>query len=215
MHVFSSRADVLTVIAVFAAATNILMGIVGYYVTYYLIKKGKYNLAVLQTIIGYFIMFFILTYGWDGTGAQRFFWDVSQKGDASFQPGYFVDIIGFTWSRVAITLYIMGLIVLPPMIFFPIKWLFKGYEENPSIKDRAPKSKIKVLIIVLFGILGMGLGGAILASFISWGFLALIGNSVIAMIIGLALFLIPVFYFLFRKDMPLYKLMKVIYVEEP
>ncbi|MFX1277140.1 MAG: hypothetical protein ACFFBP_07445 [Promethearchaeota archaeon] len=73
MHIFSSRIDVPTWVTVFAAATNILMGIVGYNITYYLIKKGKLNFALLQTIIGYFIMFFILAYGCDGTGAQRFF----------------------------------------------------------------------------------------------------------------------------------------------
>jgi len=214
MHVFSSRNDVLTVVAVFAAATNILMGILGYYVTYYLIKKSKYQWAVLQTIIGYFIMFFILSYGWDGTGAQRFFWDVNQKG-GFFQVNQFVDIIGFTYSSVAITLYIMGFIVLPPMIYFPLKWLFKGYQENDAIRDKAPKNKLGVLAIVLFGILGMGLVGAVLASFICWGFLALTGNAIVGMIIGLPIFLIPVYFLLLRKDMPLYNLMKKIYIEEP
>lgn len=50
------------------AMSNILFGMLGFYLAYRLIQKNKMMAAHSLWIFGYFMMFFILIVGWDGTG---------------------------------------------------------------------------------------------------------------------------------------------------
>jgi len=54
------------------AMTNILCGILGFYLAFKFIKKDNMKAAHALWIFGYAAMLFILVVGWDGTGWERF-----------------------------------------------------------------------------------------------------------------------------------------------
>ncbi|MGC8756612.1 MAG: hypothetical protein ACP5QW_08835, partial [bacterium] len=115
-------ADIPAWLVTLFAITDIIMGVLGFWLSYKFIQKGKTKYAWLQVIIGYVIMLFILTYGWDGTGWQRFLYDASMHGGSLWTPGKY-DGIHFLTSHVAYALYGMGIIVGPFLILPVIKWM--------------------------------------------------------------------------------------------
>ena len=107
------------------AITNVTQGILGFYVCYWLIRRGKIYAANLQWIGGYFIMFFILIHGWDGSGYQRFFYGGTIE---QWRAGVDFHVYQFIYSDVALTLYGMGLILLPVLFWIISRWLMDGYK---------------------------------------------------------------------------------------
>jgi hypothetical protein len=112
--------------------TNITQGILGFWVGYKLLQKSKFYLANLNWMIGYFGMFFILVYGWDGLGYDRFFYDRDMlEGSPAWTPGAGTGgtLVGtaiaawhFITSSVAMTLYLDGLYLLPPFALLMFLW---------------------------------------------------------------------------------------------
>lgn len=124
MQVATNRADIPAWLVTLFVITNITQGILGYWVAYKFIQKGKIKYAWLQVIIGYLIMLFILIYGWDGTGWQRFLYDASMHGGALWRTGEY-DGISFLKGHVAYTLYGMGIVVGPFLLLPILKWIKK------------------------------------------------------------------------------------------
>ena len=53
-----------------------------------LLRQNRIYLANLNWMLGYFGMFFILVYGWDGLGFDRFFYDRDMvAGSPAWAPG--------------------------------------------------------------------------------------------------------------------------------
>lgn len=112
--------------------TNVTQGILGFWVGYKLLQKQKFYLANLNWMIGYFGLFFILVYGWDGLGYDRFFYDRDMlPGSPAWSAGAGTTgtIMGTTmaaWkfltSSVAITLYTDGVYLLPPFALLMFIW---------------------------------------------------------------------------------------------
>jgi hypothetical protein len=112
--------------------TNITQGILGFWVGYKLLQKSRFYLANLNWMLGYFGMFFILVYGWDGLGYDRFFYDRDMlTGSPAWTPGAGTGgtITGtaiaawdFITSSVAMTLYLDGLYLLPPFAALMFLW---------------------------------------------------------------------------------------------
>lgn len=108
-------------VAIFGV-TNITQGLLGFGVARWLSARGKAFGAYLHWVGGYFGMFFILVHGWDGTGYQRFF---SPSREA---------LTGWTWSTaaawltsdVAITLMVMGVVLIPWLVGLTVSWLRQG-----------------------------------------------------------------------------------------
>jgi hypothetical protein len=99
------------------AATNVTQGLLGFFVTEWLIARGRTYLAYLQIVAGYLGMFFLLVHGWDGTGYQRFF---SPTGaDFAAWDG---DWTAFLTSDVALTLYVMGAVLIPVLLVTVARW---------------------------------------------------------------------------------------------
>ncbi len=125
MQVFDSLLDIPPWLIIAFGVTNITQGILGYYTTLLLYERKKYQLMHLNWMAGYFCMFFILLYGWDGTGLDRFLYDrdmfngIAWTVGAGFQEGAAWNIF---LSTVAITLYIDGFILLPPYFYLYSKW---------------------------------------------------------------------------------------------
>lgn len=99
--------------------TNITQGLLGFAVARWLCGRSRQFSAYLHWVGGYFGMFFILVHGWDGTGYQRFFSETREG------------LTGWTWSTaaawltspVAITLMVMGVVLIPWLVGLTVRWL--------------------------------------------------------------------------------------------
>lgn len=90
--------------------TNISQAILGFYMTAYFIRKGSKTGAWGQLIGAYVCFFFVLVFGWDGTGYQRFFY--AGNGEDWAQQITF-PITAFFTSAVFYTLLGMGVVFVP------------------------------------------------------------------------------------------------------
>jgi hypothetical protein len=242
MQLWNTYEEIPTLLVLIFSITNVLDGIIAYYVCYRLIKKGNYYYAGQQVILGYFIMFFILAHGWDGWGYDRFFYDRAMvTGNLAWTAGV-GNAVSWLTSSVALTLIVMGILILPPMFYFAVKWMREGALKDDSIPNDKVKSPIALTLLLLVSALGIALGLAVGATlvckFFTWitgGNLIILGHewSVFGMLIGLPVFIVPVFFFLIRKGIifeededgnmikiPAYKtigakIFRIIIIEEP
>lgn len=97
------------------AITNVTQGILGFWVTERLIVNGRQYLAALQAWFGYFGMFFILVHGWDSFGWHRFFSEDRADFLAWNSQPALDQVNAWLTSSVALTLYGMGVILIPVM----------------------------------------------------------------------------------------------------
>jgi hypothetical protein len=167
------------------AVTNVSQGLLGWWVARRLILAGRRFVAYLHWIAAYFGMFFILVHGWDGTGYKRFF---------SSRPE---QLVGWHWGRVgeflvsdvALTLYAMGVVLVPIVLGWMGQWLRTGalLREASSGKvehrRRPPPSRLRCWLWVLGGIFGLGLGSAIVASLLIHALGWVLGALVIVLLL--------------------------------
>ena len=172
MHAAEVTGDLPPWLVAAFAITNVTQGVVGYAVARHLWRTGHRYLSWLQMPLGYLAMFFVLAYGWDGTGYRRFF----SPTPAAWQAGEF-DPLGFLTSPVALTLYGMGVVLIPAML-----WLQGGWWVGDGLgRGRA----IAMILAVIFT---LGLGTAILAT------VALTMLGVVAGSFAVALLLVTVLH---------------------
>lgn len=169
--------------------TNVTQGILGYWLAYRCIRAGKLYAALLLCLIGYFCMFFILVHGWDGTGYQRFFYSCTWYGAEQCALWSNGQIHFFKWlvSPVALTLYAMGVVMMPLLFHWMSSWLKEGYALAKVDKDKAERTSRKAIVNTILRLVFIHtLGGAIAASFmvryLGW-VLGLIGFAVLAFVI--------------------------------
>ncbi len=94
--------------------TNISQGILGFYMTWFFIRKANKAAAVLQTVISHLCMFAILIFGWDGAGYKRFFY--AGTGE-EWHQGISYPLTDFFSARIFYTLLAMGAILIPTYIY--------------------------------------------------------------------------------------------------
>jgi hypothetical protein len=133
--------------------TNITQGLLGFVVARWLASRGRAFSALLHWLGGYFGMFFILVHGWDGTGYQRFFSPTREALD------------GWTWttargwltSDVALTLAVMGLVLVPWLIGLTVAWL-RTTDRSPS----AAALSTAILVLLVVGVPAFAVGASVL-----------------------------------------------------
>lgn len=155
--------------------SNITQGMLGFWVGQQLIRSGKLYAAQLNWIFGYFGMFFILLYGWDGLGYDRFLYDRDMfAGSPAWTPGAgTVDGVGAALQRFALTfsnlsggatvittLLTDGLWLIPPFFILFSRWL---QQDAISIGQVAP-GKLQMLASYLAGVFVLGFGCAALCA---------------------------------------------------
>lgn len=116
MQVADSFADIPHWLVLAFGLTNVTQGIVGFWVSARLLRQGRPWAAHVNWMLGYFGMFFILLYGWDGLGYDRFLYDRDMFGGAAWTPGAGLQPGAgpqFLLSTVARTLYLDGAYLLP------------------------------------------------------------------------------------------------------
>ncbi|MBM9499282.1 hypothetical protein JWG44_03340 [Leptospira sp. 201903071] len=147
--------------------TNVSQGILAFWIVWKLLEKSKAFFGFLQVMLGYFGMFFILVHGWDGEGYKRFF---SATREEYLNNWSWNTALSWLTSDVAITLYVMGLIMIPIMIVIMSRWLEEGLEiQGVSLEQETKEGKGSPVqrIVFFFGSVFIGaLGLAILSSLI-------------------------------------------------
>ncbi|MFL5896662.1 MAG: hypothetical protein ACJ76Z_16305 [Thermoleophilaceae bacterium] len=141
------------------AITNVTQGLLGYLVVERLLARGRTYLAYLQIVAAYFAMFFVLVHGWDGKGYQRFF----SPTHADFLHWH-GDWSSWLTSSVAVTLYVMGAVLLPVLLVLAARWHTRGYAFGPAPARRpgAPAVAALMLATVFGGGLGLAVGAHLL-----------------------------------------------------
>ncbi len=209
MQVFWTHVEIPLWFLLLWFVTNVTNAILAYAICWYFIKKGQDYKAHIQWIIGYFIFFFVLIYGWDGTGWQRFTWDATLMGQWSMGS-----TMGLAWfgSNVAITLYILGVVFLTPYLYITTKWAAEGMRNDPEIKDKVAQDGIKPqLTIGLYALVGVGMTFllAFASAGLGWLFTSLLGysgvNAVLGGLLGVAIVAVTSYFLGFRKGMPIQK----------
>jgi hypothetical protein len=215
--------------------TNITQGILGFWVGQKLMTRKNYLAANLNWIAGYFGMFFILLYGWDGLGYDRFLYDRDMLPDSpAWSPGAsgavlhpFRSLWSHLQSSVAVTLYIDGVWLLPPFFYLMTKWIREAYG-NSSDAPSAVGLIGQILLIIFVGGLGCAAISALIVNYT--GALLGVGDHimrasnqvpantgmhVISYFIGLPLSLTAMWFLLWRPGMPFYRMLKPLMFEQP
>lgn len=142
--------------------TNFTQGVLGFLVAAALLKRRQAFAAYMQWILGYFGMLFVLVHGWDGTGYMRFF--SSTRAD-------FLD--GWTWATaqrflredVALSLYTMGIVMLPLMFYWMARDLKRGYALDRGGRAAAsasvPSLMLSLFLVLIVGVLATAIGASV------------------------------------------------------
>lgn len=151
--------------------TNVTQGILGFWVGIKLMEKGKYLAANYNWMIGYLGLFFILVYGWDGLGYDRFFYDRDMlEGSPAWIPGagvgtdlagFFNGVVNFLQSSVFVTLMIDAVYLLPPFAVLGYLWLKEGYAKKNILMPSKGKLFSSYLISVFITCLGASIWTAV------------------------------------------------------
>ena len=138
------------------AATNVGLGLAGYLVVDALLARGRSYAAYLQIVGAYFAMFFVLIHGWDGQGYQRFF--SPTRGDFLVWNG---DWQAWLTSPVALTLYAMGAVLVPLLLWMWTRALIEGRRLDGGAA--AGPGAVRLGAVLLATVFGAGLGLAVVA----------------------------------------------------
>jgi len=205
MHFWQTHEALSKWIVVLFAVTNTTQGALGFWWATKFIKQGRFYEPYLLTIIGYFCMFFILVHGWDGRGYQRFFTDTAEQWRAFLASGAAFTIPKMIdWvihAKVARTLYILGIIMIPAMLYTMAVWIKKGYARDPSVDPAKAKSAslLGIIFWLLFGVFATALVPAIIASLLIHLFQQVLGSIALGWIAGWIVFLILAYFTLVRR----------------
>lgn len=158
------------------AVTNVTQAMLGFWVVERLLVRGWRYPAMLQMVAAYLGMFFILVHGWDGEGWQRFF-----SPDVADYRSWDGDWAAWFTSDVALTLAVMGAILLPVLFSMLVRWQVAGYElAGPGEERPGPAGIVIGHLALVFGValgtaavghlllVGLGTVAGILATAVLW-----------------------------------------------
>lgn len=209
--------------------TNVTQGILGFWVGLQLMKAGKYYLSQLNWIFGYFGMFFILLYGWDGLGYDRFLYDRDMlegspawTAGAGTADGVLNGLLSFVQSGVFITLLTDGVYLLPVFAWLMLKWYREAMEQDSSLTNYGAVTLLASYLGGVF-VVGLGVAAACSVSVAYSGALLGVGDNILrglgsvpantpmhilSYFIGLPLGLLACWLLLLRPGMPFYYLLQ-------
>ncbi len=215
MQVASTWSDLPAWLVTGFAVTNVLLGILGYWVSLLFIRQGKFYTAHIQYFLGYFFMFFILLYGWDGTGWQRFLYDPTVHGGVLWQPGLH-DGAGFLTSNVCFTLLAMGVVLVPALGIPMIAWIRDGGYNDRQVADEEVPGFVTLAVMILVSIFVVALGSAGIAAILAYYIgNILLENTYLGIPIALVVFGVAGRFVLFRRPMPAYHVFRKLFIAEP
>jgi hypothetical protein len=154
--------------------TNVTQGMLGYWVGIKLARAGQAHWTVLNALAGYFGMFFILVYGWDGLGFDRFFYDRDMlPGSPAWTAGAGATVstllpsaIQFIQSSVAITLCLDGVFLLPAL-FFGLTLAWRDGAQGALLVSPphwASPAMLRLMLAYVLAVFVVALGSAIVCA---------------------------------------------------
>ena len=214
MQAASSIASMPPSLVLAFGITNVTQGILGFAIGRWLMTRGEARLAHLNWLAGYVGMFFILLYGWDGLGYDRFLYDRDMFAGVAWSPGVGLAAgPAFLTSSVARTLYLDGVFLLPPLLYWFGTWTRDGAQGR---QKGAGAAALAYLGAVFFLALPTAAFAAIATHFAD-RLLAPLGRTsvahVVAYVIGLPLGLASAYALLFREGAPGHALMRRFFTE--
>ena len=206
--------------------TNVTQGVLGFIVGQKLMARGKHYAAHVNWLMGYVGMFFILLYGWDGLGYDRFLYDRDMFGGAPWSPGAGLAAgagVSFLTSTVARTLYLDGVFLLPPLLYWFGTWIVAGAKSDASIPEaHRPKSAATLGLLYLAAVFILAVPtaafvavGAHLArhAMLSIGVGARAAH-VLGYLLGIPVAAAALHALVYRRDRPGHALLRKLYVAE-
>ncbi len=194
--------------------TNVSQGVLGYWVSYTLIRKGRLYAAHLNYVIGYFLFAFILLFGWDGTGWKRFLYDPTEHGGTLWTPETPVSVLAFITSNVALTLLIMG---VPVIIFMGepmVRWIRDGAADDPEVPEAQAPKEVQIIAAILASVFVASLGPALISMVFVYFIAKASGSMAVGFAVGLPLGIGLCWFFLFKENRPFYKIFQVLFIKE-
>ncbi|MEM1763984.1 MAG: hypothetical protein QW526_09425 [Candidatus Jordarchaeales archaeon] len=182
MHVWSCLEEIPTHAAALFIMGDIVLAVLGYWVAYRLIAKGREFWAHLQWVVGYFAFFLVLLHGWDGLAWQRFTWDstvlfplklptstvmllLSMSGTLeALRPtlvSWWLHSLwtpgktmgaSFALSNVAVTLYAMAFPTIIPLLIGGYIALKDGHVKTGVSEGEASTLAVKGVLTYLLGV---------------------------------------------------------------
>lgn len=150
--------------------TNVTQGVLGFWIAERLLIRGKGYAAFLQMPAAYFALYFILVHGWDGEGYRRFF---SETPDA-LASWQWSDVGPWFGSDVAITLGVMGLVLLPVLFGITSRWMVEGHRAAQTPNPPTAWRLTGLLLLTIWGVsLPSAVGASLLVHALGWLFGAL------------------------------------------
>lgn len=214
MHVWDAQAEIGALIPAIQAFYVVVLGVLGYYVSYWLIRNRSMVAAHVNWILGYFGFFYLMVYGWDSYGWQRFLYVPGQHAGEAWGVGQY-DVVGFLTSDLLLTLLVMAVYVLPPQFYLLNKWFVDGAREHSTLPaDRVPDSYVTNTVIVLVGIFGLAFGGALAAGIAGMLVASATGSAIAGIVVGVPLVVVPIYYLGVGRGRPVHTLITFVIPEE-
>ncbi len=214
MHVAAMHEDIPAWLVAVFAITNITQGVLGYWMTWKLVKKDHLYRAHAHWIVAWIIFWFVLICGWDGTGWQRMLYDPTMFNGELWARGKYMGI-DFLTSNVSITLIIMGVFIATPFTYALVTWIREGAKLDGSIPAGSVPGGAKIIIVsfIIIGVICPIL--AVLASLLVIKIGGAFRNMLLGYLFGIPLFSFMLYYLLFKKRMPVYMIAKLLFIREP
>jgi hypothetical protein len=100
------------------AATNLTQGILGFWITARAIQAGRMRRAIWQPLWSHLALLFILVFGWNGHGYERFFYAGT---GAEWHAGVSYPLAAFFQSEIFFALLKLGVLFIPTYVYLCLK----------------------------------------------------------------------------------------------
>jgi hypothetical protein len=110
MFVAESHSSIPAWLVCLFAFTNITQGILGFYFTWWFLRRGNQRAAAFQTIWAHTAMLLVLVFGWDGAGYKRFFYAGT---GTEWHQGTEFPLTAFFSSNIFYSLLLLGVFFIP------------------------------------------------------------------------------------------------------
>ena len=213
MQVARSLEDLPPWLVTIFGISNVTQGIIGYWVGYWLCRRGRFYAAHLNWFLSWTLFWFVLVAGWDTTGYQRFLYDMRLHDMALWTPGLH-DGWSFFIGPVFTSLVVMGVLFAPALHLGVVDRNFQDLRSAPEIHGIDISNYLKINFATYVGMFGVTLGLAIVAAWVVRVAVAMTGDMISGYIVGLGVSTMTFYLLLMRRGYPVHRFLKMLYIKD-